>query len=402
MNRKVLLIASAIVALIVIGLFMFILIAKPFNKTDNGDTNAGGIKTPVNSNDTSILAKTWYSDRPDGDQLTMTKDGSYNGTVFLTSGTYKLKDGIVTCSSMWDGVVELKVVTVDGKTCLYHDNGYLSFYYHDTQAAAEKSMEARAADEARRQEAVANELSEILLGVWKSTVNISETTITFTDKEYTIYTPETEYLKASSRIYEYEIQETRVGISQHDIKMIRTDSDGRQSEIYVRIIIEEDRYLISLGPGGYYEKSKGDVSAVSPAPEEISTSTEDDKQSDEKTEKLKAINKSIEDDLIGTWEGTSDSINPNRVIHKYVFFDDGTYEYSKIIASGKAIEGFPYEETGTYTIAFASERESAGWNYSTLILTHEDTITEKPFYLTAGDKKTLNTNYGDDPTFVKK
>jgi hypothetical protein len=414
-------IAVAVLVVLVIVIVNYVM--KNSNDDDSGIANdseeTSAVSALTDIQDTSILVKTWYSDRKANDLLTFTEDGSYIGTNFLNSGRYTLNNGIVTCSGVLDGAVKLEVAEKDGKVCLYYENGALSFYFHDEEATAIKSMEDR---ETAIQERAADELMDILLGVWTAPdrgvllkdSTPSTRTNTFYENEYVLHQSGEH---SSTYTYSYYIKEYTYENNIYRIKVVVTESTGFEYESYINISKRSDKYRL-VGDFMFSDRYEKDIESVEAALTGAASTNDSLDKANSDTVKtvetttaeliplernedfIMSLNERIDKNIIGTWEGsTGDFTNPDRTVYKYVFNDDGTYEFSIVIASGAKIDGYPYSEKGTYKIVHSGVTQNL--YYSTLIMKHGSSTTEQNFYLSGTDLISLVTEDDTDPTFLK-
>lgn len=416
MNKKIKIIIAIIAAIFLIAAIVMLFLKKPADTPATGnENNTEAVNTlePVKIKDNSIVAKTWYSDREDNDILTLNEDGSYKGSKFLNTGMFSIDNGIITCSSMLDGIVELQIIKKDDTLCLLFENDKLSFYYYDTQEAATAAKEAKASMIQEEKEAANENLPKIMLGTWTSTDGFNST-VTFTENEYTISMPESEYITEETHTYSYKILSVDFENNQYKISVERTDTKGNADPMDIRILQKDEQYEISSNTFEFSRSFIKEAKETSFAPE-ISEQSEQAsnnttttvvssirKPIDEKDSAfISKINKDVDKEIIGMWQGiTGDYTDEDRIIYLYEFDEDGAYAFSKVIPKEATIEGFPYNETGTYTITH--EQTTTELYHSSLIMNHGSETTIKRFYLSGRNPIKLIMEDDTEPTYSKQ
>lgn len=362
MNKKTkIIIAIAAAILLVVSIIVAIVAGgkKAENKEGNATTNPSQTATTTVSSNEQILNNitsldligVWYSDRADGDILTLSKDNTYSCSYWLNPGEFKLENKKLYLTDEYLSTKVFDVLMADDKlTLCFKDNSGVSYYFLD-QKAAEASMASKEDLEGKKedlQEKYTAVAKSLLVGEWKN--EIANTHLSISDKEV-VYTLDGEILET----YAYTITKVEAKMPDNETSTISpyftinvdvTKAESQQKVSTTFNIAEKgDSHSFDCAYfylGGFTKI--GELStpvSVNDLPDEIAqqvpegskvTVSRTVRSSEEvdftEEEKAKLADK-ISKDLIGTWKGCFDApAKPTSIYWTYVFNQDGTYSFS--------------------------------------------------------------------------
>ncbi|WP_435924235.1 hypothetical protein [Paenibacillus sp. DYY-L-2] len=226
-NKKLIWIAAAAVVLVIVLLAVFIPKGKD-QAAENASATPDTTKVSEAGNaQNAKVAGTWYSDREDNDILTLSEDGSYSSTGWLTSGKYIVEGDLVSLTDPFGTTKELTLKDGEGGKVLFYENEPLSHTYFQSEQLAKQSQEAQKPEELPLGE-LEEVVKEMTLGDWESeyqpqVLSITEDQIAhqFKDKDGKVRDDLTQY-------YSYKIVEV-------------TQSDSKYYELGFHVNLEITR-----------------------------------------------------------------------------------------------------------------------------------------------------------------
>lgn len=220
------------------------------------------------------LIGSWYSDRENGDTLTLNKDGSYTSSVWLKDGNYSIAGNTLTLTDLFGKETNL---TIQGNgeelTLVYPDPSTGHTYYQTEEAlnAVKAARESAAEEEKSFNEAVVKKI--LTTGDWTNQKSFTEPggyTLHITDTEFTVSANEAHELKDDpkfaelfpTKTYIYKItdikqEEPLLGSpyeSRYSFKAtITRDNGDTQENIPFYIDIGSDNFYSILSGGFPYD-----------------------------------------------------------------------------------------------------------------------------------------------------
>lgn len=115
---------------------------------------------------THLYAGHWYSDRDDGSELVLHKDGTFDGTGWVNSGKYKFVNDIkIELKDQYDGTKYLQLKTVNDETALYDAIG--KHYFYSSKKLLQEAQAQAAASKVDNKKLVDQKWSDVLTkGAW--------------------------------------------------------------------------------------------------------------------------------------------------------------------------------------------------------------------------------------------
>lgn len=168
------------------------------------------IITACSKGSSSKIVGTWYSDRPDNDILTLSKEGRYTSSVWLAPGAYTVEGDVLRLTDSFGTTKELLIQSHESGQVLFYENEPLSRTYFSSQELAQESLEANKPKELTPEELQTLVAGEIIPGEW---ISYDESTdLVITDKEITLNyhgakLKSGELIGAETVLYSYVIKE---------------------------------------------------------------------------------------------------------------------------------------------------------------------------------------------------
>lgn len=187
---------------------------------------------------------TWYSDREQGDVLTLREDGTFSSD-WLAGGTYEVKNGTLYLTTALGKTVSLAIDSAS--PCLLYTQKGQEHTYFTTQVLATESRDAHnAAAQAEQERSIQTTLKILTIGAWSytdvygvageapatHTMEISQDTIHAyigEDREGTYrYTVQSATIGGGSieAVIEYQSLEDEMGVTLQDTLYITAEEDG--------------------------------------------------------------------------------------------------------------------------------------------------------------------------------
>lgn len=215
-------------------------------------TACGGKKKDAPETETTAekesydLIGSWYSDRENGDTLTLNKDGSYTSSVWLKDGNYSISENTLTLTDLFGKETSFTIKeNGDNLTLVYSDSSSGHTYYRTEEAltAVKAAQESAAAEEQSFNESVVMKI--LTTEDWTSsngfTLHVAENDFTVSrnennpnfNKEYN-FTPD--------KTYQYQITDIKKdsNVSAFFINVTITADDGTQKQAQFTIGVKED------------------------------------------------------------------------------------------------------------------------------------------------------------------
>lgn len=372
------------------------------------------------------LIGSWYSDRENGDTLTLNKDGSYTSSVWLKDGNYSIAGNTLTLTDLFGKETNL---TIQGNgeelTLVYPDPSTGHTYYQTEEAlnAVKAARESAAEEEQSFNEAVVKKI--LTTGDW---TNPNGYTLHMTNRDFTISknedypnfgNPESSDLdtESTSKTYQYEI--TNIKAESHGFgyifySTIIKDDGEIQENVYFKISFGENNTYTINSEGFFYayqftktikidfdtppvsvpeETSVPETAHEIPTISHIDPETDSSKErvivhEDGSVEHIRQIRRNDNPDLSSLWEDKVKRTNETVIGSSWRgTFDDtpieNTVYWTFDLNADNTYSRFNGEtgvsETGTYTISY---EETGTAYYGIFHLTNtEDVQTDLPFYL---------------------
>jgi hypothetical protein len=411
---------------------------KKKENTDNESSAAQNTDTVTEQKSYDILGS-WYSDRENGDMLTLKEDGSYTSSVWLKDGIYTISGDMLILKDTFGKETRLSIVqNKDEITLIYSEKASGHTYYRteDKLNEAKAVQESSAAEEQNFNETI---LMKILTtGDWKNQKSFTEPggyTLHITDTEFLVSANEEHEMRKDpkftelfpAKAYKYKITEIRQeevllgssAESRYSFKATITRDNGDiQENVPFTVEIGNDNFY-SISSGGFPYNSKTYSKTIkidfdmkpTEAPEEIAALEESETlpeppiiahiypetdSSKERTiihedgsvEHIRQIRRNDNPDLSSLWEDKVKRTNETVIGSSWRgTFDDtpieNTVYWTFDLNADNTYSRFNGEtgvsETGTYTISY---EETGTAYYGIFHLTNtEDVQTDLPFYL---------------------
>lgn len=256
----------AIFVAIVGGLLLIVAIIMSItskDKPNDNDAEASIVVTPtaLPIKDTKIngydVIGTWYSDRPDGDILTLGNDSSFESSVWLLlGGTYSINGNSIVLVDKTGSTKNITYKTQDNIHTLKFENGANSHIYYRTKEEAELSSEREAREREERKTLIDSAALQILTtGEWISQSGNAK--VSFSDTEYTH-----EYIHENQenivQTFKYTITEIKETDSGYELKWEADNiENGRHMSANDAVILikGDDNYSLSCSAFDYMENS---------------------------------------------------------------------------------------------------------------------------------------------------
>lgn len=387
-NKKIL-IAIALVLIVVFVVLSIILGNK------NKDLQQPDGSNPQATDIVYDVTGAWYSDRENGDTLTLNSDGTFTSSVWLTRGNYTYSGDTVTLTDMYKHTYQLTAVAANDSYVLHYNGSSDGHTYYRTQEEVDELKAQQQASDEEMQGIYNAALQQILTtGEWAKvsnveavTLQITSDTILFTYKvggktvtdSFTYFIASFEVIDgkyivkmdlhdtAANEDYKGETVEISAGTDNHytlTFPWITNGSISGQYEKTVDITFTQASGDTSgsVSPQDIYEANRtGDKTVVNDdgSVDNITQISRDDNPDDSKmVEEAYTI---IEKNIYGTWKGTFADM-PNAQTVYWVFTLNKNGKYSLSDDSGST-------ETGTFVVGRDYDSASYG---TTLTLTPAD------------------------------
>lgn len=409
MSNKTKIFVGAAAVLLVIAVICVIVFGDKNNDPQPISSSAPALTDTSNYDVTGV----WYSDRENGDTLTLDEDGTYTSSNWLANGEYAITGNVLTLTDLF-GDSKALIIASDGDTYMLKYAGASAHTYYRTEQEASTAQEQQIAADEEMQSLYNAALSQILTtGDW---VSVNErTTLTFTDTTITLHYDgtESEYVEAATVNYTYAIVSFEVKSGSYIIIMdCHNESDNNDyKNTQVGITVGEDNlYTMTGGCFAYarvfnktvaidftqpqptsssaIEQDIAEANSTSDGAGIIAPSSRDNNPDD--SGMMEAAYAAIEEAIYGTWKGTyDDMIKASTVYWVFTFNKDGTYSFT----DGSRTE------TGTFVLG----RNNGNVAYmSNVQLTPKDgEAYTLDFTVTGNPINALHIN-ADYPTFFKE
>lgn len=409
-NKKI----AIAIGIIIFALIIIILIFIPKKSNE---------KTPVNNNESfkyitesgyDVSGK-WYSYHNKDSrvyELDLKKDGSFTST-WLEKGSYLIEKEKITLTDTYglEKSLELRPEETKSEVILFFDNKNHSFTYYRTEEELKESN-TKTEEELEEMDKLYNSaINQILVtGDWVD--NSGDTTLVFTENEYTATYKSSINNKEETVTNKYEILEYQADNNTYKMKWNVTDKDGLShvvNDVVITIKNDNEYYLTSFSFPFATSYSKNLEIILEQPCEDIpdNVATEDDYREaegnnsnptdniirrtiiDNPERDYEAIFKQIEKELQGTWKGSFGDNVINDTELWYYTFTDNKYTF----------KNKDREHKGTYSLKHHKDN-----NYhSTLILNPDkEEPIEYDFYLAGNEIITLNFKDNNYPVFLKQ
>jgi len=307
-----------------------------------------------------LVSGTWYSNQQRVDTLMLNDDGSYSSSYWLAAGNYQVDGDKIILTDIYGTSKSLSIIDNNEDLVLYFDNAHLSHYYYMSKRTDANNIATDSDDKVYisnnnetpplvdtedyfddMQVMYKAAVSQILTtGGW---VDVrGETTLTFTDEEYTaVYTSTILAGETEQKTTGYNILEVTALDNEYKVKWESVESDGRKSIINDIILTSKDNdytlYSFSFPFAKTYIKSEKiyftqpeasgtRIDVGSGATSAIELSREDNPDSSNHEKEVFA---EIDRLLVGVWSGTYDDIlSDDTVYYRYMFSNSGDYTYT--------------------------------------------------------------------------
>lgn len=408
-NKKIAIVIGILVVILVV-----VLMIMPKKNTKNPETNN---ETFIHITESGYdISGKWYSYHDSNSnriyELDLKKDGTFTST-WLDNGSYSIENEKVVLADTHglEKTLELQPENTKSDFILLFDNKSHSFTYYRTETELEESIIKTEEEQKEMDKLYSSAINQILTtGEW--TDNSGETTLMFTENEYTATYTSSINSKVEKIINKYEILEYEANNNTYKMKWAVTDVDGLThtiNDIVISMKNDTEYYLTSFSFSFATSYSK-DLEIILEQPcEDLpeNTATDDDYRQaegnnsnptnnivnrriiDNAEKDYEAIFKEIETELIGTWKGNINDNIINDVTSWEYIFTSNTYSF----------KNQNEKHNGTYSLKHHKDK-----NYhSTLILnSSEGRSLEYDFYLAGNEVITLNFKDNSFPVFSKQ
>lgn len=408
-NKKIAIVIGILVVILVV-----VLMIMPKKNTKNPETNN---ETFIHITESGYdISGKWYSYHDSNSnriyELDLKKDGTFTST-WLDNGSYSIENEKVVLADTHglEKTLELQPENTKSDFILLFDNKSHSFTYYRTETELEESIIKTEEEQKEMDKLYSSAINQILTtGEW--TDNSGETTLMFTENEYTATYTSSINSKVEKIINKYEILEYEANNNTYKMKWAVTDVDGLThtiNDIVISMKNDTEYYLTSFSFPFATSYSK-DLEIILEQPcEDLpeNTATDDDYRQaegnnsnptnnivnrriiDNAEKDYEAIFKEIESELIGTWKGNINDNIINDVTSWEYIFTSNTYSF----------KNQNEKHNGTYSLKHHKDK-----NYhSTLILnSSEGRSLEYDFYLAGNEVITLNFKDNSFPVFSKQ
>lgn len=266
MNKKV------AIGVMIFGIILIIaaVIIRTGKKKTTSEPAKTTMSTTTNNKKTYVLTGEWYSDRENGDTLTLKSDGSYTSSTWLKDGKYNISGETLTLTDLFGKETSL-TVTKEGETLtLVYSGGKPSGHsYYRTVAELDAATAVQNALVTEQHALNKSIIMQILTtGDWENQKSFTEPggyTLHMTDSEYIVFAndkneqindPKFKELNPPKK-YQYKITE----IKQED-PVIGTSYESRYS--FKATIIKENgeieeniNFHIDIGHDNFYSIESG-------------------------------------------------------------------------------------------------------------------------------------------------
>lgn len=344
--------------------------------------------------------------------MDLKKDGSFTST-WLEKGSYLIEKEKITLTDTYglEKSLELRPEETKSEVILFFDNKNHSFTYYRTEEELKESN-TKTEEELEEMDKLYNSaINQILVtGDWVD--NSGDTTLVFTENEYTATYKSSINNKEETVTNKYEILEYQADNNTYKMKWNVIDIDGLShvvNDVVITIKNDNEYYLTSFSFPFATSYSKNLEIILEQPCEDIpdNVATEDDYREaegnnsnptdniirrtiiDNPERDYEAIFKQIEKELQGTWKGSFGDNVINDTELWYYTFTDNKYTF----------KNKDREHKGTYSLKHHKDN-----NYhSTLILNPDkEEPIEYDFYLAGNEIITLNFKDNNYPVFLKQ